>query len=101
MTIGLSKLTKLAVRGGRNQLLVNPFEGCEDFSHIAELMDSGQIGLQLMDLYGKLRRATNPQVRLTIESRIDELVAAYEREQRAAFDRLVLEQERERARLKR
>jgi hypothetical protein len=51
-------------------------------------MDLGQIGLQLMDLYGKLRRASNEQVRLSLEARIDALVALYEREHRAALERL-------------
>ena len=52
-------------------------------------MDPGLIGLQLMDLYGKLRRASDQQVRRSLEARIDELVAEYEREERAARERLI------------
>jgi hypothetical protein len=81
--------------------MLNPFVGSEDCGHIAcGMVDHGQIGLQLMDLYGKLRRATDAQVRRSLEARIDELVALYEREQRAALDRPRFEK-KERPRAKR
>ena len=65
-------------------------------------MELGQIGLQLMDLYGKLRRTSNVQVRHSLEGRIDALVAVYEIEHRAALDRLKLAQaEKDRPRAKR
>jgi hypothetical protein len=60
------------------------------------MVDHGQIGLQLMGLYGKLRRASDAQVRQSLEARIDELVALYEREQRAAVDRILLERKERR-----
>jgi hypothetical protein len=64
------------------------------------MVNPGEIGLQLMDLYGKLRRASDAQVRRSLEARIDELIAQYEREQQAALERLLL-QEKERPRAKR
>lgn len=38
-------------------------------------MDQGQIALQLMALYGKLRRATDDQVKAAVKHQIDTLVA--------------------------
>lgn len=64
-------------------------------------MDPGQIGLQLMDLYGKLRRARDAQVRRSLEAKIDELVALYESEQRAALDRLLVAEKERRPGVKR
>ena len=39
-------------------------------------MDQGQIALHLMALYGKLRRATDEQVKSALKHQIDVLVAA-------------------------
>ena len=55
----------------------------------------------LMDLHGKLRRATDPQVRLAIEATIDRLISDYEREQRAILDRLSADQSPQEPRAKR
>lgn len=64
-------------------------------------MEPGRIALMLMDLHGKLRRATDPQVRLAIEATIDRLISDYEREQRAILDRLSADQSPQEPRAKR
>ena len=45
-------------------------------------MDQGQIALQLMALYGKLRRATDAQVKQAVKHQIDALVGALRIEER-------------------
>ena len=49
-------------------------------------MDHGQIALQLMALYGKLRRATDEQAKAALRHQIDALVAALKGEYLRAPD---------------
>jgi hypothetical protein len=48
-------------------------------------MDQGQIALQLMALHGKLRRATDAQVKAAVKHQIDALMAALNVEHRPAL----------------
>ena len=50
-------------------------------------MDPGDIALELMVLFGKLRRVRDAQVRRSLEGHIDALVAEYERARRVDLER--------------